>query len=63
MGHERRVWPIDATRTVTVRATPEQYFAWADAARACGMRNAAVFLSRAGDRSVEAFLKEREAKR
>lgn len=62
MGGERRIWPHDATRTVTVRATPEQFFAWGDAARACGFKSAAVLLSRAGDWYVSE-LKKREGKR
>ena len=64
MGNERhrRRWPHDATRTVTVRATSAQVIAWSDAARACGLPNAAVFLSRSGDRCVEA-LKEREGRK
>ncbi len=62
MGRERRIWPYEATRTLTVRATPEQFFAWSDAARACNLPSAAVYLSRSGDRCV-AELKKREGKR
>ena len=62
MGRERRIWPYDATRTVTVRATPEQVFAWDRAARACALPSVGVYLSRSGDLCVSE-LKKREGKR
>lgn len=64
MGHERhrRIWPHDATRTITVRATPEQVFAWDRAARACALPSIGVYLSRSGDRCAQA-VKEWEGKR
>lgn len=63
MGNERRIWPHNATNTVTVRATTEQYFDWWFAAREAGLKSAGLFLARCADRQVAAMKKEREGRK
>lgn len=48
----KRVWPDDATRTVTVRATGLQLMAWTDAARLECKPHAGAWLAWAGDWAV-----------
>ena len=54
MGY-RRVWPHDAHRSVTIRATDGQMIRWADAARFHGKESPAAFLAWAGDFAVRLF--------
>ncbi|HWM93651.1 MAG TPA: hypothetical protein VN493_23035 [Thermoanaerobaculia bacterium] len=52
MGQEksRRIWPLDADRTVTVRVTHEQWVRWYEAASNGSMKpHLGTYLARAAD--------------
>lgn len=51
----KRSYPVDASRTVTVRATAGQKAAWIAAARRMGKGTPGAFLAWAGDMAI-AFL-------
>ena len=63
MGNERhrRRWPHDATRSVTVKATPEQFVRWSDAAGiGTSKPHLASWLARAADFYAERLQARRE---